>query len=460
MGSEMKRFLLLLVFLALSTLPSAAAKRIALVIGNGDYNHVVDLNNPINDADLMEKTLRDVGFEVMRYNNLDQRGMKQAMLDFGRLLKADTEASMFYYAGHGIEVNGTNYLVPTDADTRSTQEADIQNVSVNAFLGLMESSPVPLNVVVLDACRNNPFRALRSSGSGGLAPVKAPRGTYVAYATAPGTVAADGDGKNSPFTLALAENIKKPGLTLEGVFKQTRLVVQDATAGAQLPFDSSAITGDFYFVPAVATTSVEPTRDVAPKQGDEGQAAFEAAGDDADMLRVVSERFSDTVWGALAAQKLKKLEKSGVDVPAVEKQVVEPVEAKPAKQEPSTALVKDDITDQPIAKRKTERDAKRVDEPKRKIEPQVKIERKVLREKPTRKVVVAKPIRILPKRAVPPKVRVAAPKPRAVPVNLPSCWSNTIRQGQACKGNGTQVCRVAAIQHRRGNEIPIIMGCH
>ncbi len=129
----------ILMFLAL-VLPATAAKRIALVIGNNDYDHVIDLKNSGNDADLMERTLKDVGFEVLRYNDLDQRGMKQAMLDFGRKLKEGAEASMFYYAGHGVEIGGVNYLVPRDADLKSSEEADIQNVSVNSFLALTENS--------------------------------------------------------------------------------------------------------------------------------------------------------------------------------------------------------------------------------------------------------------------------------------------------------------------------------
>ena len=149
----MKMLAACFVLLLLSVLPAAAAKRVALVIGNSDYGHIIDLKNPKNDADLMEQTLKDVGFEVVRHNNLDQRGMKQAMLDFGRKLKAGAEASMFYYAGHGIELSGQNYLVPVDSDIQSQDEADIQNVSVNSFLALMENSGVPLNIVILDACR-------------------------------------------------------------------------------------------------------------------------------------------------------------------------------------------------------------------------------------------------------------------------------------------------------------------
>jgi parallel beta-helix repeat protein len=343
--------------------PAEAAKRVALVIGNSNYENVTDLTNPVNDANLMEQTLKLAGFEVIRKNDLDQRGMKLAMIEFGRTLKQGAEASMFYYAGHGIEVNGHNYLVPVDSNTQSKEEADINNVDVNTFLSLMENSGVPLNIVVLDACRNNPFRGLRSIG-GGLAPVRAPSGTYVAYATAPGSVAADGTGENSPFTLALSESIKVPGLAIEGVFKQTRSKVRALTGGEQVPFDSSAIEGDFYFTegkkpeeiqlaadlpadpPKADPPKVDPPKVETPEppaveksdappvvRGDDGQQAFNAAGSDLDMLRIVAAEYSGTVWGKLAAARVKVLESQV----AVAQPEPPKVEEPPAQTEPPKA---------------------------------------------------------------------------------------------------------------------------
>lgn len=257
----MRRLILSCLFITFFIAPALAANRVALVIGNSDYQHVTPLINPSNDAALMEAALTAAGFTVVRQDNLDQKGMKKAMLEFGRALKNGAEASMFYYAGHGIEIDGKNYLVPVDADIQNKEEADLQNVEVNDFLALMENSDVPLNIVVLDACRNNPFRSMRGA-SGGLAPVLAPSGTYVAYSTAAGKVAADGTGENSPFTKALAETIVKPGLLLESVFKQTRTKVKAATNEEQVPYDSSAIEGDFYFIPAVAVEEPKVIEDV------------------------------------------------------------------------------------------------------------------------------------------------------------------------------------------------------
>jgi parallel beta-helix repeat protein len=302
-NNTMARVLLAL-FICLFSVNPAVAKRVALVVGNSTYAHVNPLTNPANDSALIETVLTEAGFDVVRLNNLDQKAMKQAMLDFGRKLKQGAEASLFYYAGHGIEVDGRNYLIPVDSNTASKEEADIQNIDVNDILALMENSGVPLNILVLDACRNNPFRGLRATG-GGLAPVRAPAGSFIAYATAPGQVAADGEGSNSPFTLALAENLRIAGLPLETVFKQTRAKVRAATNGEQVPFDSSAIEGDFYFLPPKAP---ENQTDDQKAIDSKAESALAAAGSNREMLRVVATEFSGSVWGKLAEARLRDLE--------------------------------------------------------------------------------------------------------------------------------------------------------
>jgi Caspase domain len=441
MGFVMTRLIAILACLILAALPAAAGKRVALVIGNSNYAHVTDLKNPKFDADLMEKTLRDVGFEVTRVSDVDQRGMKQALLDYGRKLREGADASMFYYAGHGIELNGVNYLVPVDADTRNSEEADIQNVSVNSFLALTENSGVPMNIIILDACRNNPFRSMRAVTDGGLAPVKAPRGTYVAYATSPGTVAADGDGENSPFTLALAESIKLPGLTLEAVLKQTRQKVQTLTNGAQLPYDNSAITGDFYFVPVVATT---PTP-VSPPSIDPAQAAYEAAGNDAAMLRIVADSFATSVWGALARERLKTLE-----IPAATE--TPPVPPAIEKIEPPKQAV---VVSPPVAKRKVQpsepvvrslpKKAKAYEPPVRKAVRIPAPPREKARPKPRVKLVV-----------VPKTRRVERPRARAA--SYPRCGFAFLKQGTWCTTGGNRICRVAFVSFRGGGG-QTLLGC-
>jgi Caspase domain len=240
------RLSLILTCLCIAILP-AEAKRVALVVGNSNYKSFNVLPNPVNDARLMEKALRDADFEVTLILDADQAQMKRAILDFGRTLRKGVDASLFFYAGHGVQVKGENYLIPIDADLQSEDEVGVQTIDVNAFLETMESAKSPFNIIVLDACRNNPLSAHRGSG-GGLAPVTAPKGSFVAYSTAPGKVALDGDGiADSPYTLALAQTLVVPGIKLEDVFKKTRELVLASTGGEQVPFESTNITGDFYF---------------------------------------------------------------------------------------------------------------------------------------------------------------------------------------------------------------------
>ncbi len=232
-----------------STITAVMGKRIALVIGNSDYHHIRRLANTRSDADLMARTLERAGFKVTRLFDVEQNAMKQAMLEFGRELRGGAEASLFYYAGHGVQVDGQNYLIPVEAAIQDETEIAIQAIEVNSFLQTMESSPSQIKIVVLDACRDNPFDASFRNLTRGLASVDAPRGTYIAYSTAPGKVAYDGGGSNSPYTAALAEFILTPGLKLEDVFKRTRMKVLNSTHDRQLPWETSSLVGDFYFVP-------------------------------------------------------------------------------------------------------------------------------------------------------------------------------------------------------------------
>jgi uncharacterized caspase-like protein len=224
-------------------------KRVALVIGNAAYSEVQPLKNPKNDAALMAKTLVSVGFEVETVIDADQATMKRAMLEFGRKLRSGVDAGLFYYSGHGVQANGKNYLIPVNASIKDEDEVAIEAVDVNDFLETMENSTSKVNIVVLDACRNNPFAGSFRSASRGLSVVTAPRGTYIAYSTAPGSVAEDGSGENSAYTKSLARAILAPGLPLEQTFKEVRRLVADATDNKQVTWDSSSITGNFYFKP-------------------------------------------------------------------------------------------------------------------------------------------------------------------------------------------------------------------
>jgi len=250
----------------------AAEGRVALVIGNGAYEALERLKNPVNDARLMTQALRSAKFEVVEHMDADERTMKRAIQEFGRRIAGagrDT-VSIFYYAGHGLQVNGLNYLVPTRARIQREGDVEIEAVDAGMALRQMEDAGSRVNIVILDACRNNPLpRGLRSV-SRGLATVNAPQGSLIAYSTAPGSVSVDGEGQNSPYTQALAAALKEPGLTAEEVFRQVRVRVLKATRGQQVPWETSSLTGAFYFSPpaAVAGGPAGPVVALAPPPSD------------------------------------------------------------------------------------------------------------------------------------------------------------------------------------------------
>ncbi len=226
----------------------APEPRIALVIGNGDYASG-RLINPANDARLIAESLRGLGFEVMSRHDADKRTMQRAMQEFGvRLEKAGPDAvGLFYYAGHGLQVSGRNYLVPIAAQIEREGDVDIEAVPADWVIDQMRQARNRLNIVILDACRNNPFsRGLRSVNRG-LAVMDAPAGILIAYSTAPGDVAADGSGNNSPYTDALTRAMRDVHEPVEQVFKRARISVMNTTSGKQIPWEASSLTGDFYF---------------------------------------------------------------------------------------------------------------------------------------------------------------------------------------------------------------------
>jgi TPR repeat protein len=245
-----------LILAACLTAPALADKRVALVIGNSAYKSVNPLENPKNDAKLMAETLRSLGFTLVggaAQLDLDKSGIDHAVQNFGDLLQG-ADVGLFYYAGHGLQVRGANYLVPIDANPTREADVDFQMLDTSLVLRQMESAGTKLNVVILDACRNNPFggRGLRATG-GGLAQMQAPEGTLISFATQPGNVAKDGIEGNSPFTKALALTLRRPGLDIFRTFNDVGLAVMKATGNVQQPWMStSPISGDFYFSGAPA----------------------------------------------------------------------------------------------------------------------------------------------------------------------------------------------------------------
>ena len=234
-----------MLLLALASNALASQKRVALVIGNGAYIEG-RLMNPVNDARLMTATLVSTGFEVTTLENATRRQMKEAISQFTRGLD-EQSVGLFYFAGHGIEFGGENYLIPVDAEI--TQEADVEYESINAgrLLSGLRQSNGGLNLVILDACRNNPYARSFRSSSRGLSRMQPASGSLIFYATEPGSVASDGQGDNGIFTQHLVDAIRVTGKNIENVFKTTAINVSRATNKKQIPYIEGVLLGEFYF---------------------------------------------------------------------------------------------------------------------------------------------------------------------------------------------------------------------
>jgi formylglycine-generating enzyme required for sulfatase activity len=284
-------FSILLFSLVLCGSPTVAEQRQALVIGNAVYG-AAPLKNPVNDASDIASALQRLGFTVILKKNASLKEMEEAVAEFGNRLKKGG-AGLFYYAGHGLQVGGVNYLVPVSA--RIDKESDVKYEAMDAgrILDEMAAANNGLNIVILDACRDNPFSRRFRSASRGLAILgNAPAGTFISYSTGPGQVALDGEGRNSPYAAALLQSMKEPGLTIEGVFKNVRHRLGQETGGQQVPWELSSLEGDFYFVPGKAP----PAERVRDLPAEEGRASTENG---APLERAAPEpkTFTDPVTG-------------------------------------------------------------------------------------------------------------------------------------------------------------------
>jgi formylglycine-generating enzyme required for sulfatase activity len=232
-----------------TTVPAGQnSKRIALVVGNATYQHATMLKNPLNDASAMEKTLQALGFEVIRLTNTSRSTLKKAVNDWGERMRG-YDVALFYYAGHAIEVEGINYLCPVEANPLNKSQVEDETVTIRLVTGWMEEARTKTNIVLLDACRDNPFRSFRSGGpEGGLASMSAPSGTFVGFAATPGMKAADGTGVNGLYTEAVLKTITLPNLTIDQIFNQVNAYVRQKSGGAQVPFKNSSLEADFYFI--------------------------------------------------------------------------------------------------------------------------------------------------------------------------------------------------------------------
>ncbi|MFZ1814274.1 MAG: caspase domain-containing protein [Rhizobiaceae bacterium] len=387
------------VFIALVALMAApaaalAGKRVALVIGNSAYENAGQLTNPANDASDMAATLTDLGFTVITGTDLDNRGMRDKVREFSNELRG-AEAAMLFYAGHAMQVNGKNYLAPVDTRLEYESDLDFETIPLQFIQNQMEREAKTI-LLFLDACRDNPLTrsfkvASRSQGSGnGLAEEKlSSSGILIAFSTNPDNVALDGKGRNSPFTKALLDNIKRPGVEISTLMTDVRVQVVKDTDGAQTPWINSALLGRFYFNPDAAASSESSNQQVASVSTSSEQSSSTAAStpspsaagvDNAriaalafdtvkdsnsiDELEAFLSVYGSTFYGKLANIRLDRLkaDKAAQETAAKPEEKPAEVAEKPAEGTPSQEETKVASLEQPEAKESTRNLAPTVDE--------------------------------------------------------------------------------------------------
>ena len=294
--------------------PALAEKRVALVVGNSTYKAVNPLANPVNDANDISSALKDAGFDVVLGIDVDKRDFDARIRSFTELLE-NADVAIFFYAGHGLQVAGRNYLIPVDAKLQNERDLDFDAVNLDFILKQMELGRADkTNIVFLDACRDNPFTrnlarsmGTRSASIGkGLAQVDTGVGTFIAYSTQPGNVALDGTGRNSPFTAALAKHVLEPDHNLTSVMIQVRKDVLAATGGKQVPWDHSALTGEFYF----QQTAVPGQRSATGGGADSDVQQRMRSLEDEVKKKSDAEQTSNIVALAQARERLRQLQEA------------------------------------------------------------------------------------------------------------------------------------------------------
>jgi formylglycine-generating enzyme required for sulfatase activity len=292
--------------------PAAAERRVALVIGNGAYADR-PLGNPVNDANGLAAALRELGFEVLSDTDQDLAGMQRLIRTFGQRLRG-ASAGLFFFAGHGVRVGSDNYLIPIGHEIESEADVALSAISAYSVLAQMEAAGAPVNLLILDACRDNPFRSFgafnRQQSDRGLVPMRVgASGTLIVYATKPGETAADGRGRpNSPFTTSLLQHIRTPGLRIEDLFKQVVLSVEDLTNRKQSPWVEGLLRGDFYFIkPAPEPLNNTPLNPLPVYSGE--QAYWRAIEDSTDgrYFCEYMKQHPNGIYVAAARAKLQRL---------------------------------------------------------------------------------------------------------------------------------------------------------
>src|SRR5688572_1845038 len=337
-----------------------AAARVALVVGNGDYAaDIGKLKNPSSDAQLMADTLKGLGFEVSLVTDADQKAMKRAIREFGQKLRetGPQGIGLFYYAGHGVQVDGENFLLPVGAEIQAEGDVELEAVSASSILSQMQFAGNAVNLVFLDACRNNPLTRSFRSGSRGLARVDAPRGSFVGYSTAPGDVSVDGETGNSPYALALVEELNTPGISIEEAHRAVRGKVLAATNQRQTPWDSSSLTGpvvlkeEVALVAPIAPATPAPAPAEPPSGGSSQQAELLfwdsiKNSDNPATFQAYLTQFPNGVFAGLARAKIDELESAASDptetqsaARQVQPAAPEPAPAPEPEEKPDAALL-------------------------------------------------------------------------------------------------------------------------
>ncbi len=272
--------LIILVLISPSSLIAAPERRTALVIGNGSY-HSGPLKNPVNDATDMAATLKRLNFDVVLKTNARMQDMEEAIRDFGNRLKRGGEG-LFFYAGHAVQINGKNYLIPIGAKVTRETDAKYQTIDAEMILDEMANAGNHMNIMILDACRDNPLgKSFRSASRGLVIISDAPQGMLITYSTSPGKTAADGEGRNSPYTAALLRYMTEPGQPVEQVFKKVRQTLTAQSGGRQIPWELSSLQGNFFFVPGAVGKATTPFP--AVPQPEKRKPVVEESADDLEL---------------------------------------------------------------------------------------------------------------------------------------------------------------------------------
>ena len=285
-------------------------QRIALVIGNSNYPNN-PLRNPVNDAKVVHRKLKALGFRVNTLLDADQRRMERGFVDFGKRLQSGG-IGLFYYAGHGLQIDGENYLMPVDSNLSIVEDVRYDGVALGRMLGQMREAGNSMNIVLLDACRNNPFESSFRSSSQGWAQVTAPSGTFISFATAPGSVAADGGGKNGLYTANLIKHMDTPGLPIEEMFKRVRTDVQRESQGKQVPWDSSSLIGHFSFLSMKAPTGKQDSPKLIDRDKetvDESAWKLVKDSDEREELLIFIKNFPASRFRQVAEMKIELLQR-------------------------------------------------------------------------------------------------------------------------------------------------------